>query len=46
MQINYSHALGTHVAVDSSGLVRAIYRPAEHGSLAEFRNLVSSWGSA
>lgn len=38
MSINYNHTLGTYVAQDTCGVVQAIYDPAIHGTVDEFRN--------
>jgi hypothetical protein len=37
MRIQYNRALDTHTAVDKYGVVLAIYNPAIHGTLADFR---------
>ncbi len=37
MHIQYNSALHTHTATDNFGVVLAIYDPAVHGTLADFR---------
>lgn len=37
MSIQYNHQLNTHTAVDSFGVVIAIYNPATHGTLESFK---------
>jgi hypothetical protein len=37
VHIHYSSALRTHVAADQFGVVLAVYDPATHGTLADFR---------
>lgn len=37
MSIQYNHRLNTHTAVDKYGVVLAVYNPALHGTLADFR---------
>lgn len=37
MSIQYSTRLETHTAVDKFGVVLAVYNPATHGTLADFR---------
>lgn len=37
MTIQYNAQLGKHTAVDEYGVVLAIYNPATHGTLADFR---------
>jgi hypothetical protein len=37
MSIQFNSALGTHTATDRFGVVLAIYNPATHGTLADFR---------
>lgn len=37
MSIQYNSQLGKHTAVDEYGVVLAIYNPATHGTLADFR---------
>lgn len=41
MSINYNARLNTHVAQDRFGVVLGIYNPAQHGSLDEFRRLMT-----
>lgn len=42
MSIAFNAALQTYVAHDEYGVVEAIYDPARHGTLAEFRNAMAS----
>jgi hypothetical protein len=37
MSIQFNLQLNTHTAVDAHGVVLAIYDPATHGTLADFR---------
>jgi len=37
MSIQYNSQLNTHTATDRYGVVLAIYDPAVHGTLADFR---------
>jgi len=37
MSIQYNTQLGKYTAVDEYGVVLAIYAPADHGTLADFR---------
>lgn len=41
MSINFNARLNTHVAQDRFGVVLGIYSPAEHGSLEEFKRLMT-----
>jgi hypothetical protein len=38
MHIQFNTQLDKHTAVDTFGVVIAIYDPAEHGSLADFKS--------
>lgn len=42
MSVQYNVQLNTHTAVDEFGQVLAIYDPAVHGTLADFRRLATS----
>lgn len=42
MSIQFNSRLNKHTAVDEYGVVLAIYDPAVHGTLAEFRASCSS----
>jgi hypothetical protein len=37
MSIQFNHRLDTYTAVDEYGVVLAVYDPATHGTLADFR---------
>lgn len=41
MQIYYEPRLNTHIAVDNSGVILGKYNPKEHGSLDDFKQLIT-----